>query len=53
MSSDLWIESEFDEFEENVTPGHRRTALVKYRSLRTTGCGKRQAQKAVLDRWGW
>ena len=53
MSSDLWIESEFDEFEGNVSPGYKRTALAKYRSLRTTGCGKRQAREVVLGRWGW
>ena len=53
MSNDLWIESEFDKFESNITPGYRRTALAKYCRLRTTGCGERQARKVVLDRWGW
>ena len=30
----FWIESEFDVFEDDIDPGHRRSARIKYRSLR-------------------
>ena len=53
MTSNLWIESEYDIIEDSVDPSHRQSARIKYRSLRTTGCSSAYAREVVLARWGW
>ena len=53
MHSDIWIDSEYDIIEDSVDPGHRRSARIKYRSLRVTGYGSSYARELILARWGW
>ena len=53
MDSHLWIESEYDIIEDSVDPGHRRSARIKYRSLRVTRHSAAYARELVLARWGW
>lgn len=51
--STFWIASEYDTIEPDIDPAHRRSALIKYRSLRLTGHGLAYAREVVLARWGW
>ena len=51
MHPSIWIDSEYDIIEDSINPGHRRSARIKYRSLRTTGHGQAYARELVLARW--
>lgn len=53
MQPSIWIDSEYDILEESIDPGHRRSAAIVYRSLRTTGHSPAYAREVVLARWGW
>lgn len=53
MASDLWLESEFDMFEDQLQPDQQVTALARYRMLRIRGFSSNNARADVLRRWGW
>ena len=53
MYENIWIDTEYDIFEDNIDPGHRRSARIKYRSLRVTSHSADYAREVILARWGW
>ena len=53
MYENIWIDSEYDIVEDSIDPGHRRSARIKYRSLRLTSHSAAYAREVILARWGW